>query len=96
MWHVLALALGGRTVAEWQRAMTIEEFKDWMEFYERHPFDDFNRYHRPAALVAQSMTGGGAEALQEKLDWLQPSDGLMQRSEIEDHHKPFFKAAGLI
>ena len=49
--------------------MTQAEFRSWVEFYELHPFDDFHRFHRPAALVAASM-GGGSVA--EKLDWLQP------------------------
>lgn len=40
-----------------------------MTFYRAYPFDDYHRYFRPSALVAQSMAGG---SLQEKLDWLQP------------------------
>ena len=38
--------------------MTHVEFCDWVAFYLEHPFDDEHRYHRPAALVAQSMCGG--------------------------------------
>ena len=68
-WHVLALALGGRTVAEWQGVMTPDEFGDWIEFYRMQPFDDFHRFHRPAALIATSMGGG---EIQPRLDWLQP------------------------
>lgn len=39
-------------------AMTQHEFRYWKAFYERHPFDDLHVYHRPAALIAQSMGGG--------------------------------------
>lgn len=56
--------------------MTPDEFMQWVEFYRLFPFDDFHRFHRPAALVSQSMAGG---EIQEKLDWLQPdsrNDGL--------------------
>jgi hypothetical protein len=48
--------------------MTQPEFLSWMEFYRLYPFDDFHRIHRPAALVAASMSGD----LQARLDWLQP------------------------
>ncbi|NGR09401.1 hypothetical protein G5B41_17815 [bacterium SGD-2] len=57
-WHVLALALG-KTVGELQRDMTRKEFESWKEFYALRPFDDLHRYHRPAAVVAHSMGGGG-------------------------------------
>ena len=39
-WHVLALALGGRTVAELKASMSLAEFERWAEFYRMHPFDD--------------------------------------------------------
>lgn len=48
--------------------MTQVEFEGWREFYRLYPFDDFHRFHRPAALVASSMGGD----LKKKLDWLQP------------------------
>lgn len=51
---MLALALGGRSVAEWQQAMTKREFEDWKRYYMQAPFDDLHRYHRPAALVAHA------------------------------------------
>lgn len=77
MWHVLALALGGRTIAEWKAAMTEDEFEAWIEYYRRWPFDDFNRYHRPAALVAQ--TAGGLKDTDSLLQWLQPDDTPQRR-----------------
>ena len=67
---MLALALG-KTVGELQRTMSQREFRDWIQFYRAHPFDDLHRYHRPAALVAQ-MIGGGD--IQDKLDWLHPPE----------------------
>lgn len=47
--------------------MTQREFMSWVRFYREHPFSDSHRYHRPAALVSQSMANGDMEA---KLEWL--------------------------
>lgn len=66
---MLALALGGRTVKEWQAVMTQVEFEQWVAFYNQQPFDDLHRYHRPAALIARSMWGGDVDKM---LDWLAP------------------------
>ena len=55
--HVLALALG-KTIGELQ-GMTHREFESWKRFYNLRPFDDLHRYHRPAAVIAHSMGGGG-------------------------------------
>ena len=49
--------------------MTPLEFQAWFAFYELHPFDDFNRFCRPAALIAQAAGGG---EIGPRLDWLQP------------------------
>jgi hypothetical protein len=54
---VLALALGGRTVEEWQASMSQAEYLSWVAFYRLHPFDDRHRYHRPAALIGATMGG---------------------------------------
>lgn len=54
---MLAIALGGRTVAELKAAMTQVEFDRWRHFYVQQPFDDVHRFHRPAALVAASFGG---------------------------------------
>ena len=48
--------------------MTQAEFLSWVAFYKLFPFDDFHRYHRPAALVA-AMTNGDVK---KHLEWLQP------------------------
>lgn len=69
LWHVIALALGGRTVAEWQNSMSRMEFEAWAEFYKQYPFDDLHRFHRPAALVSVSIGGGD---FVERLELLQP------------------------
>lgn len=47
--------------------MTQRELLSWEAFYREHPFSDSHRYHRPAALVSQSMSGGDMGG---KLDWL--------------------------
>ena len=49
--------------------MSRSEFLAWAQFYKLFPFDDFHRFHRPAAMIA-SAVGGGSMA--ERLDWLQP------------------------
>lgn len=49
--------------------MSHAEFGSWVAFYEMHPFDDYHRFHRPAALVSVSLGGG---SIDERLDWLQP------------------------
>jgi hypothetical protein len=49
--------------------MTQSEYLSWLEFYRNEPFDDYHRFHRPAALVSVSMSGGD---VQERLDWLRP------------------------
>lgn len=65
----MALALGGKTVAEWQSTMSEVEFRSWVEFYKLAPFDDLHRFHRPAALIARSFSGGDIADL---IEWLQP------------------------
>lgn len=68
-------------MAEWKASMSRSEFLAWVQFYELQPFDDFHRFHRPAALVAQSLGGGSTE---EKLAWLQPKPVAF---EAEDAHR---------
>lgn len=55
-------------MAEWQAVMTPREFAMWGEVYRQQPFDDYNRIHRPAALIASSFGGD----LREMLQWLAP------------------------
>ena len=50
--------------------MTQREFEAWQDFYVQAPFDDLHRYHRPASLIAVSMSGGNVA---DKIEWLQPS-----------------------
>jgi len=49
--------------------MTEAEFQNWVEFHLESPIDDFNRIHRPAALIARTFGGGD---IGKYLDWLQP------------------------
>lgn len=49
--------------------MSRKEFLAWMDFYRLYPFDDLHRYHRPAALISTSMTGGD---VRDRLSWLFP------------------------
>lgn len=63
------MSLGGRSVREWKLRISKPEFIAWVQFYKQQPFDDFHRFHRPAALIASSM--GGTE-IDKLLDFLQP------------------------
>jgi len=65
-------------VAELQATMSQREYHDWIDYYRAHPFDDYHRHYRPAALVSVSMAGGD---MRERLEWLAPEpipDGLSE------------------
>jgi hypothetical protein len=70
-WHTLALALGGRTVAELKASMTLPEFERWRSYYRARPFDDMARYHKPAALLA-TIAAGGKKPVDYWLDFMVP------------------------
>lgn len=57
--------------------MTYAEFCEWVAFYVEHPFDDAHRYHRPAALIAQSIASGDME---KRLEWLKGGRALVKES----------------
>lgn len=77
---MLTLAIGGCTITELQARMSQAEFHDWMRFYSLYPFDDMNRFHRPAALICQSIAGGD---LQARLNWLQPDPGTFGMNDAD-------------
>lgn len=60
--------------------MTRLEFEEWTQYYKLFPFDDYHRFHRPAALVANSMGGG---SMRDKLEWLQPDPAYAGMSEAD-------------
>lgn len=61
--------------------MTRPEFLDWLAFYELHPFDDYHRIYRPAAMTAASLGGG---SIADRLQWLQPPPRMpSQYSEVD-------------
>lgn len=39
--------------------MTSSEYRGWIDYFDRHPFDDLHRYHRPA--LADTLIRGGVE-----------------------------------
>ena len=55
--------------------MSVAEVASWREFYRAFPFDDLHRYHRPAALVARSMSSSAT--IQDLLQWLAPDPSLV-------------------
>ena len=73
--------------------MSQAEFERWFDFYQMHPFDDLHRFHRPAALIARSMTGAEIEDM---IQWLHPKykeeseDGEYTEADLKT-----FKALGL-
>lgn len=60
--------------------MSEAEFRAWCAYYECYPFDDFHRFHRPAAMVAVSAWGGDIQA---KLDYLAPDPKLDSFSQAD-------------
>jgi len=68
--------------------MSQREFNQWIEFFKLYPFDDFHRFHRPAALVGASMGANPEKAL----EWLQP-DPVLSDFSIADINT--FKAFGI-
>lgn len=52
--------------------MSRAEFCDWFDRYDRQPFDDRHRYHRPAAWLAMAMNGTEPR---DSLQWL--TDGTL-------------------
>lgn len=60
--------------------MSPAEVVRWQRYYDRWPFDDLHRHHRPAALVSAALKGGSAESMTELVDkrveWLEDSRGV--------------------
>lgn len=48
--------------------MLASEFDTWLAFYKDFPFDDFHRFHRPAALIAYGKT---TNSFEDNLNFLQ-------------------------
>ncbi len=89
---MLALALG-KTLKEIGR-LTPAELESWREFYLQFPFDDFHRYHRPAAFIATSQVSKSRdEAIQSALSWLQPD--LSPTDNYSDADLRTMKALGI-
>lgn len=72
--------------------MSQAEFQRWFDFYQMHPFDDLHRFHRPAALVAKSMSGGDIENM---IEWLHPQYNNVEDSEFSEADMNTFKAFGI-
>lgn len=72
--------------------MSQAEFERWFDFYRMHPFDDLHRYHRPAALVARTMSGGDIEQM---MEWLHPKYNESNESGYSEQDLQTFKALGL-
>jgi hypothetical protein len=87
---VLALALGGRTIAEWKGCMEQPEFLGWKEFHKLFPLDDLHRIYRPAAAIATCAQGGGD--MKPILELLQPDPIEAQLGDVE---KGWMRALGI-
>lgn len=72
--------------------MSQAEFERWFDFYQMAPFDDLHRHHRPAALIARSMSGGDVGDM---LEWLQPRAAVDEESEYSTADIATFKALGM-
>lgn len=60
--------------------MTNKEFQDWISYYKSFPFDDFHRFHRPAALI---VSKGKIDPLEESLKFLSINCVLSNEIDIE-------------
>ena len=58
-------------MGEIEDSMTRDEYESWKSFYRLYPFDDFHRFHRPAALIA-SMQSVEKDAFEVATSILQP------------------------
>lgn len=72
--------------------MTRVEFKAWRDFYKLWPFDDFHRFHRPAALIASSLGGGD---IVKQMAWLQPDVQAVDDSQMTDADRNTLSAFGI-
>lgn len=73
-------------------ALPSDEFEEWGRFYADEPFDDFHRYHRPAALVATTQSQNRSDAIKNALDWLLPDAVL---ADVPDADQTTLAAFGL-
>lgn len=60
-WCELALALGGRTVAELKASMSAREVDTWVRYRAEYGVNQMRAIEFGSALVAQSMRGGKFE-----------------------------------
>lgn len=68
--------------------MTRREFRCWWEFYQRWPFDDLHRFHRPAATIAAVPAGDKfSEAFNSFVEHLQPTVATPEQIEAKKKEK---------
>lgn len=70
--------------------MSQAEFFSWVSFYRLFPFDDLHRFHRPAAMVAQSNCGEYSKWL----EFLAPDPSLVGKSEADANTMRAFQMLG--
>lgn len=64
--------------------MTNNEFSEWIAFYRDFPFDDYNRFHRPASFIATSnFTRNRDSGISDALEWLQPAQVNHDFNEVD-------------
>lgn len=84
-WHKLARALGGRTVAEWQAAMTTTEFRNWQAYDLLDPIGEDRADARHALLLYYVLRAMGGRP---RIEQLMPDFGKPFRqpdpAELED------------
>lgn len=65
------------------RCFSEVELQGWREFYRLYPFDDYHRFHRPAALIAGMQSTNPQQAITGHLKWLQPEPVLAEFGEFD-------------
>jgi hypothetical protein len=62
--------------------MTQPEFMAWIEFYKLNPFDDYHRFHRPAAMIAHKQSGTPMDELLEWLERRKPASAALSDADM--------------
>ena len=56
--------------------MSSREFEGWIDYFNRHPFDDLHRYHRPA-LIAGDLLREGVN-VKVLMNWLTNGEAIVE------------------
>jgi hypothetical protein len=79
MWLRVAALLGGRSVDEWQAAMSSAEFMDWCAFYSLEPWGYEMENWRVGVVAATTANSAGRKKPLKPTDFM-PKSGRKKRA----------------